>query len=149
MSENEEMAWSRRKWVSDRPAIADPRHQDALTHDGALLLPPEDPQSIKVARVTSRLVTALEEQQQHVVCDATWPPRSTDLSRVMSEREAATAREKEERYKPSGVAHSSFMPFRPVSSNPLKKLETGDWNLYVIDMVGLANTGTRLRWLTL
>lgn len=112
------------------------RHQDVLKHDGALLLPPEDPQSKRVARVTSRLVTALEEQQHHVVCDATWPPRSSELGRVISEREAAYGDPHGERYKPSGVATSSFMPFRPVSSNPLKKLETGDWNLYVIDLVG-------------
>lgn len=40
-----------------------------------------------------------------------------------------------DRYKPSGTAKSTFMPFRPQSSNPLKRLESADWNLYVVDMV--------------
>jgi hypothetical protein len=43
-----------------------------------------------------------------------------------------------ERYAPSGIAHSSFMPFRPQSSNPLKRLEGADWTLYVVDSVSLA-----------
>ena len=112
-----------------------------LKNDGALLLPPEDEQSRRVERVASRLVTALEEQQQHVVCDAAGAPRSSDLSRVISEREASVGRHLEERFKPSGVAHSSFMPFRPATSNPLKKLEAADWNLYVIDLVSFTPDG--------
>lgn len=137
MSETEEMAWSRRKCVSSsfHKQMTDHRHQDVLTSDGALLLSSEDPQSQRVARVTSRLITALEEQQEHVVSDAAGAPRSSDLSRVISEREAARGRDLEGKYKPSGVAHSSFMPFRPVTSNPLKRLEAADWNLYVIDLV--------------
>jgi hypothetical protein len=84
----------------------------------------------------TRLVTALEEQDHTVVSGASWPPRaSTDLARVISEREASEGRALEERYKPSGVAQSTFMPFRPQSSNPLKKLESADWNLYIVDLV--------------
>jgi hypothetical protein len=113
------------------------RHQEVLKNDGDLLLPPSDPHSKRVARVASRLITALEEQQKLVISDAAWPPRSTDLSRVMAEREAGQGRPIEDRFKPSGVAHSSFTPFRPSSSNPLKKIESADWNLYVIDMVCL------------
>ena len=111
------------------------RHHDVLKSDGPLLLPSTDPSSRRVSRVTSRLVTALEEQEHHVVCSASWPPRSAELGRVISEREASEGRSVEERFKPSGVATSSFMPFRPASSNPLKTLESADWNLYVIDMV--------------
>lgn len=88
----------------------------------------------------SRLVTALEEQDHHVICGATWPPRSSDLGRVMSEREASEGRSIDERYKPSGTARSTFMPFRPATSNPLKKLEAADWNLYLIDLVSDFNT---------
>ena len=115
--------------------LTDTRHEEVLKNDGEFLLPPEDPRSQRVARVTSRLVTALEEQQNHVVCDATWRPRSSELSRVMSEREASQGRGIEYRYKPSGVAKSSFIPFRPATSNPMKTYESADWNLYVIDMV--------------
>lgn len=113
------------------------RHLDVLRNDGPLLLPPSSEYSQRVARVTSRLVTALEETESHVVHGAAWPPRSQELGRVMSEREASEGRNLEDRYKPSGVADSNFMPFRPASSNPLKKLEGADWNLYVIDMVSI------------
>lgn len=112
-----------------------------LQNDGCLLLPPDDPRSKGVARVCSRLVTALEEQDHHVVSGASWPPRSGELSRVISEREAAMNSSNRSpgtdvtRLMPSGVAHSAFMPFRPDSSNPLKTLESADWNLYVVDSV--------------
>lgn len=145
MSENEEMAWSRRKSVPTRFTRLDQaikrvlmeRHQDVLIADGPLILPPDDPQSRKVHRVTCRLVTALEEQDHHVISGASWPPRSQELGRVISEREAALSGGREIAYQPSGVAKSSFMPWRPVSSNPLKKLESADWNLYVVDLVRL------------
>ncbi|KAL7418463.1 hypothetical protein Q5752_006921 [Cryptotrichosporon argae] len=122
MSENEEMAWSRRK------------HKEVLQNDGPVLLPPSDPRSAQVARVTASLVTALEEQEHHVVCGAAWPPRSSDLGRVISEREATRHGGRADAYHPSGTARSTFMPFRPASSNPLKHLEAADWNLYVIDL---------------
>lgn len=61
----------------------------------------------------------------------------------MSESEASEGRDLEARYKPSGVAHSTFMPFRPETSNPLKKLESADWNLYVIDLVSSWNPTDR------
>ena len=87
--------------------------------------------------MTSRLITALEEQDNHVVYGAAWPPKAHDpaIKHGLNEREAADGRGMVH-YAPSGIAHSSFMPWRPVSSNPLKTLESGDWNLYVIDMVG-------------
>jgi hypothetical protein len=89
----------------------------------------------------TRLITALEEQDHTVVSGASWPPRgSGDLARVISEREASEGRDLEARYRPSGVAQSTFMPFRPVTSNPLKKLESADWNLYVVDLVSLFAT---------
>jgi hypothetical protein len=107
-----------------------------LRSDGHLLLGASDPASRRVVRITSRLITALEEQDNHVVCGAAWPPRTPrDLGRVMSERDASEGRDVEGRFQPSGVATSSYIPFRPISSNPLKKLESGDWNLYVIDSV--------------
>ncbi|ORX40643.1 peptidase family M48-domain-containing protein [Kockovaella imperatae] len=122
MSENEELAWSRRK-----------RH-DILKSDGEVLLSPSDPMCEKVGRVTARLITALEEQEHHYVCGAAWPPRSSDSGHLVSEREAWERKTIEDRYKPSGTATSSFMPFRPDTSNPLKKLQSADWNLYVLDL---------------
>ncbi|WWC94761.1 hypothetical protein V866_001610 [Kwoniella sp. B9012] len=123
MTEHEEMAWSRRK------------QQEVLRNDGPLILPPEDERSKQVARVTSKLITALEEQDQHIIHGASWPPRSQELSRVMSEREAEYGQDRRRvHFKPSATARSTFMPFRPVTSNPLKKLESADWNLYVIDL---------------
>ncbi|EIW72227.1 hypothetical protein TREMEDRAFT_25120 [Tremella mesenterica DSM 1558] len=116
LSEGEEMAWSRRK------------HTEVLNSDGRFLLSPADPQSKRVSRITSRLVTALEEQDHHVVCGATWPPRSQELARVINERD------QEKKYEPSGTAHSSFMPWRPDTSNPLKRLESADWNVYLVDL---------------
>lgn len=107
-----------------------------LKSDGPVLLPSTDPRCQKVTQIMTRLVTALEEQDHTVVSGASWPPRSkNDLGRVMSEREASEGRALEDRYRPSGVAQSTFMPFRPATSNPLKKLESADWNLYVIDLV--------------
>lgn len=112
------------------------RHSEVLKADGPVLLPTTDPRSQKITKIMTRLVTALEEQDHTVVSGASWPPRhSNELGRVISEREASEGRELEERYHPSGVAKSTFMPFRPQTSNPLKKLETADWNLYVIDLV--------------
>jgi hypothetical protein len=111
-----------------------------LKNDGPLLLPPSDPRSQRVARVASRLVTALEEQDHHIVCGATWPPRSQELGRVIAEREAMMVGGGDYhniQYHPSGTARSSFMPWRPATSNPLKKLESADWNLYVIDLVSM------------
>ncbi|WWC64647.1 uncharacterized protein I303_107258 [Kwoniella dejecticola CBS 10117] len=130
MSEHEEMAWSRRK------------QQEVLRNDGPLILSEDDERCKQVSRVTTKLVTALEEQDHHIIHGASWPPRSQELSRVIAEREAQfgltpTTEETQRRhvhYKPSGTAHSTFMPFRPATSNPLKKLESADWNLYVVDL---------------
>lgn len=118
------------------------RQRDILKADGPLILGPEDPRSKRVATITTRLVTALEEQDHHVVSGASWPPRSQELGRVIAERESYE-RERDEHhhhyhgphFKPSGTAKSTFMPFRPASSNPLKQLEAADWNIYVVDSV--------------
>lgn len=119
MSESEELTWSRRKF------------DECLQQDGPLLLTSDDPRVTRVARVTSRLITALECQEQHMVHGASWPPRVQrgELGRVIAEREKAG-----KGYQPSAVAKSGFMPFRPESGNPLKVLEDGDWNLYVVDL---------------
>ena len=131
------MAWSHRKCATLQPASLSLtiRHKEVLQADGPLLLPPADSRSERVSRVTSRLVTALEEQDHYMVCNATWPPKSQELGRVIAEREAFEGRGEHARYKPSGTARSSFMPWRPASSNPLKRIESGDWNLYVVDLV--------------
>lgn len=112
------------------------RQQEVLRLDGPLLLLPSDPRSQRVSRVTSRLITALEEQDNHVVHGAAWPPKSheTEHGCGLTEREAADGRGGM-KYAPSGKTKSTFMPWRPETSNPLKVLESADWNLYVIDLV--------------
>lgn len=115
------------------------RRHEILEADGPLILPPSDKRSQQVASVVTKLVTALEEQDHLVVCGATWPPRSQELGNVMSDREHGyNRRGVAERYQPSATASSTYIPWRPASSNPLKKLETADWDLYVVDSVGYA-----------
>ncbi|KAL1409942.1 hypothetical protein Q8F55_003941 [Vanrija albida] len=122
MGEREELAWSHRK------------HKEVLMHEGPLLLPPDDPRSRQVERVTARIITALEEQDKHVVSGAAWPPRE-DFAASMSEREERFGdySGRLSRFEPSATAHSAYMPFRPQSQNPLKNMESADWNIYIID----------------
>jgi hypothetical protein len=110
-----------------------------LLHDGPLLLAPDDPRSIKVGRIATRLVSALEEQENNVVSGAEWPPREYRL------RFGADDDDRLNRYSPSACAKSGLMPFRPMSHNPLKdhNIENVDWNIYVIDMVGSASERDR------
>lgn len=110
------------------------RQKEILHNDGHKLLPPDDPRSRQVARVTTRLITALEEGDRHIVYGANWPPKSQELSRVISEREALIGGE-DRYYPPSGTAKSTYVPYRPPTRNPLKQFESPDWRLYVIDSV--------------
>ncbi|WOO79224.1 Metalloendopeptidase OMA1, mitochondrial [Vanrija pseudolonga] len=122
MGEREELAWSHRK------------HKEVLMHEGPLLLPPDDPRSRQVERVTARIITALEEQDKHIVSGAAWPPKE-DFARSMNEREERFGdySGRMARFEPSATAHSAYMPFRPQSQNPLKNMESADWNIYIID----------------
>ncbi|OXG29388.1 metalloendopeptidase [Cryptococcus neoformans A2-102-5] len=120
MSEHEELAWSRRK------------QKEILRNDGHKLLPPNDPRSRQVARVTTRLITALEEEDRHIVYGANWPPKSQELSRLISERESLIG-EEGRYYPPSGTAKSTYVPYRPPTRNPLKQFESPDWRVYVIN----------------
>lgn len=116
----------------DPPLTAPARHNDVLLHDGPLLLTPDDPRSHKVGRVTTRIVEALEQQDCKVVSGAAWPPRE-DKKRNTQEDDSRIAR-----YGPSATATSGFMPYRPISNNPLKdkNIQEADlWNIYVIDLV--------------
>ena len=112
------------------------RFDEVLTHDGPLLLTSDDPRTQRVSRVCSRLIHALEEEDQTVIHGASWPPRDrvSELSKVIAERERGGGRAGP-RYEPSAKASSAMMPFRPESTNPLKVLEGGDWSLYVVDLV--------------
>ncbi|TXT11138.1 hypothetical protein VHUM_01889 [Vanrija humicola] len=123
MGEREELAWSHRK------------HKEVLMHEGPLLLPPDDPRSQQVERVTARIITALEEQDKHVVSGASWPPREDFSRSMMSEREERFGdySGRLSRFEPSATAHSAYMPFRPATQNPLKNMESADWNIYIID----------------
>ncbi|BEI80257.1 hypothetical protein CcaverHIS002_0107860 [Cutaneotrichosporon cavernicola] len=125
MSENEELAWSYRK------------HKEVLAHDGPLVLSSDDPRSQQVVRVATRLVTALEEQNDNVVSGAAWPPRE-DIMDAIYDHEDRMSRRRPRliEVEPSAVAHSNFVPFRPLSSNPLKgdNIKASDWDIYIIDL---------------
>lgn len=110
------------------------RQKEILRNDGHKLLPPNDPRSRQVARVTTRLITALEEEDRHIVYGANWPPKSQELSRLISERESLIG-EEGRYYPPSGTAKSTYVPYRPPTRNPLKQFESPDWRVYVIDSV--------------
>lgn len=104
-----------------------------MRHDGPLILPPDDPRSIKVGRVTERMITAIEEQEGTVVHGAAWsgheepgtpaaPGQPIDL---------------DERYQPSATAHSAAICHHHESRNPFKRrnVKNTDWNVYVIESV--------------
>lgn len=130
------------------------RFDEVLTHDGPLLLPSTSPLTQRVSRVCTRLVQALEEEDQTVIHGASWPPkdRVSELSKVIAERERRNSGgvgggggsdgRGGTRYEPSAKASSAVMPFRPESANPLKVLEGGDWSLYVVDLVSPALNST-------
>lgn len=122
MTEHEEMTWSRRKF------------EEVIAQDGPRLLTSSDPRVQMVARVATRLITALEEDDRHLVHGASWPPRghTDELAKVMDERQKGL-----KMYEPSATATSGSMPFRPDSRNPLKMLEQGDWNIWVVDSVSV------------
>jgi hypothetical protein len=85
--------------------------------------------------VISRLVTALEQQEQQLIHGASWPPRhhTGEVNRLQEEKE----KERRHGFEPSATAASNFLPFKPGTSNPLKVLEGGDWNVWVVDQVRL------------
>lgn len=120
-----------------RRSGADGRHKEVLSQEGPLLLPPTDRRAAQIARVATRLVTALEEQDDHVLSGASWPPRDhSDTMAAIHDHESMFNRYSVH-YQPSATAHSNFAPFRPASSNPLKgnNIDAGDWSIYLIDLV--------------
>lgn len=125
---------SAKSWSSP----ANVRHKEVLSHDGPLILPSTDLRSEQIARIATRLVTALEEQDDHVVCGAAWPPREDIMDEIYDHEDRMTRRRSRAiEYKPSATAHSNFVPFRPLSSNPLKgqNIKAADWNIYIVDLV--------------
>lgn len=116
---------------------ADRRHKEVLANEGPLILPPTDGRAAQIARVATRLVTALEEQDDHVLSGASWPPRdNSDAMAAIHDHESRFNR-LTQHYEPTATAHSTFVPFRPASSNPLKgnNIDAGDWSIYLIDLV--------------
>ncbi|KAJ9114480.1 hypothetical protein QFC20_001353 [Naganishia adeliensis] len=120
MSESEEMAWARRKF------------DEIISAEGDAILPPSDPRVARVARVSSALVTALEEEQKSLIYGATWPPPTTfrvsELTKVMHERERGG-----KYVAPSATAMNSFVAFRMDEGDPLINLDREDWNIYVVE----------------
>ncbi|POW20635.1 hypothetical protein PSHT_03361, partial [Puccinia striiformis] len=117
MSEAEEMEWSHR------------RFEEIVASDGHLIVGPQDPRTQMVKEICDRLMTALDLDS--TVSAAAWP-RSTDL-----EEERRTGRRVEpsrKDIKSSAITGSDLLPWKPESSNPEKKLESDDWELFIIDL---------------
>lgn len=104
-----------------------------LHHDGPLVLPPDDPRSIKVGRVTERLITAIEEREGTIVHGAPWLAKE-EPDELAHRSESLSPHE---RYLPSATAHSTAIPHQHESRNPFKQrnVKNTDWNVYVIDSV--------------
>lgn len=120
-----------------RPLIRLPglRFDEIIEHEGDAILPPGDPRVARVARVSSALITALEEEQKSLIYGATWPPSTTfrvsELTKVMHERERGG-----KHVAPSATAMNSFVAFRMDGGDPLINLDREDWNIYVVEGVG-------------
>ncbi|KAH9455264.1 hypothetical protein Pst134EA_022738 [Puccinia striiformis f. sp. tritici] len=117
MSEAEEMEWSHR------------RFEEIVASDGHLIVGPQDPRTQMVKEICDRLMTALDLDS--TVSAAAWP-RSTDLG-----EERRTGRRVEpsrKDIKSSAITGSDLLPWKPESSNPEKKLESDDWELFIIDL---------------
>lgn len=129
--ETRETAWALRPLtVRDSESS---RFDELLSRDGPYLLGKDDPRTKRVTRVAARIVQALEGEEDDMVYGAVWPPRDRDfeLSRVMAERARGGGKYESS----SKVGHGAVVDFRPDDASPLKGLEGGDWNIYVIDLV--------------
>ncbi|KAJ9095689.1 hypothetical protein QFC21_005561 [Naganishia friedmannii] len=129
MTEGEEMTWARRKQV---PSLHPSLFDEVMQNEGDAILPPSDPRVKRVARVSSALITALEEENKTLIYGATWPPSTTsrvnELSKVMHERERGG-----KYYPPSATAKNTFVPYRHDAGDPLLDLDREDWQIYVIE----------------
>lgn len=118
------------------PSIAHPapRFDEVVSQEADAILPPSDPRVARVARVSTALITALEEEQKTLIYGATWPPasavRRSELSRVIHERQRGGGY-----VAPSATAMNSFVTYRPDDGDPLINLDREDWNIYVIEGV--------------
>jgi hypothetical protein len=114
-----------------------------MHNEGEAILPPSDARVKRVARVSSALITALEEENKTLIYGATWPPSTTsrvnELTKVMHERERGG-----KFYPPSATAKNSFVPYRHDAGDPLLDLDREDWNIYVIEGVSRIFPCTRL-----
>ncbi|WAR61727.1 hypothetical protein PtB15_12B417 [Puccinia triticina] len=116
MSEGEEMEWSRR------------RFEDLVASDGHMIVGPHDPRTQMVKEICDRLMTALDLDSP--VSAAAWPrsPEADDPPRFGRRLEPSR-----KQIKSSAIAGSDLLPWKPESSNPEKKLESHDWELFIID----------------
>jgi len=116
MSEAEEMEWSHR------------RFEDLIASDGRLIVGPQDPRTQMVKNICDRLMTALDLNSP--VSAAAWP-RSPHIDYQTRHEHHTEGRRRE--IKSSAIASSDLLPWKPESSNPQKKLESNDWELFIID----------------
>ncbi|KAA1089236.1 hypothetical protein PGT21_011017 [Puccinia graminis f. sp. tritici] len=116
MSEAEEMEWSRR------------RFEDLVSTDGDLIVGPQDPRTQMVKEICDRLMTALDLDSP--VSAAAWP-RNPEIDEQHHFGRRVEPSRKE--IKSSATASSDLLPWKPESSNPEKKLESNDWELFIID----------------
>jgi hypothetical protein len=110
------------------------RFDEIISQEADAILPPSDPRVARVARVSTALITALEEEQKTLIYGATWPPatavRRSELSRVIHERQRGGGY-----VAPSATAMNSFVTYRPDDGDPLINLDREDWNIYVVEGV--------------
>ncbi|ELU42612.1 peptidase family m48 domain-containing protein [Rhizoctonia solani AG-1 IA] len=141
MSKREEMEWARARFT------------ECLLDDGPHLLREGDPRVEQVRRVAERLFTVIEDgvfDADHVVSSPGWPPRSEEPQLAQLQTPGgpwSTGRrvhvtpasfgkmQAQLLYPPSATAESTFMPFRPETSNPTKVIDDQSWKLYVVDLV--------------
>lgn len=114
MSEKEEMAWSQK------------RFQDVLEAEAPLILSESDERVQVLKRVCNKLIEAMDSD--NTVCTAIWPRDDAEVLERIRRFEARTS------IRPSAKTESAFLPYRPESSNPLKIIESRDWDLFVVDM---------------
>ncbi|GAB1525538.1 hypothetical protein RhiTH_008701 [Rhizoctonia solani] len=140
MSKREEMEWARARFT------------ECLLDDGPHLLREGDPRVEQVRRVAERLFTVIEDgvfDADHVVSSPGWPPRSEEPQLAQLQTPGgpwSTGRrvhvtpasfgkmQAQLLYPPSATAESTFMPFRPETSNPTKVIDDQSWKLYVVDL---------------
>lgn len=114
LTEREEMEWSHR------------RFDDLLASEASHILPGTDERVRLVKKVCDRLITALDVNSP--VSAAAWPRDTAEIKERLRRAELRNG------VVPSAKTASALLPFRPETSNPEKRLEERDWDLFVVSV---------------